>query len=255
MTRVEQLQERFANRPLALLPAFARDPYMSRKGTAPGLAASVAVIPVMGVLTNDQSDWGWGMQSYGDIRRAYIAALAADDVAAIALLIDSPGGTVAGCFDLADLIFASRGAKPTHAILAETAYSGAYALASAADTISVPRTGGTGSVGVIAMHVDLTGALKQAGVKVTVLRFGDRKALGMPVEPFSDAAHDEVMAEVSFAGELFIDTVARNRGLSASAVRDTEGGCFIGAAGIAAGFADSLAAPDAAFAALLDALS
>jgi ClpP class serine protease len=55
------------------------------------------------------------------------------------------------------------GEKPIHAILTENAYSAAYAIASAADRISVPRTGGVGSVGVITMH--LTG---RSELKMTV---------------------------------------------------------------------------------------
>ncbi|TOL42864.1 serine peptidase, partial [Vibrio parahaemolyticus] len=70
----------------------------------------------------------------------------------ICLDIDSPGGEVAGCFDLVDLIYELRGKKPIYAILSENAYSAAYAIASAADKIYVPRTGGVGSVGVIVIH-------------------------------------------------------------------------------------------------------
>jgi ClpP class serine protease len=46
---------------------------------------------------------------------------------------------VAGCFDLVDEIYNARGKKPIHAILTENAYSAAYAIASAADRISVPE--------------------------------------------------------------------------------------------------------------------
>ena len=52
-------------------------------------------------------------------------------------------------------------------------------------------------------------------------------------------------------GALFHDTVARNRGLAASAVADMRAGTFMGSAGVAAGLADALMAPDAAFAAFL----
>lgn len=240
------------NRPLALLPNWAWDP-MHEDGSgfsdrAAELVDGVAIIPVQGVLFNGCSYWGSG---YGDIRRAFLAALDASDVQAIALLCDSPGGTVEGCFDLAELIYQARGAKPTHAILAESAYSAAYALASACDRISVPRTGGTGSVGVIAMHADLSGMLDEAGVKVTIIRYGERKAEGGPYEPLSDAALARMQADVDTLGELFVDTVARNRGLKASAVRAQQAGTFLGAAGVEAGLADAVAAPDAAFRALL----
>ncbi|NIH11594.1 MAG: hypothetical protein G5702_04515 [Serratia symbiotica] len=60
--------------------------------------------------------------------------------------MDSPGGEVAGCFDLVDEIYHTRGSKPIHSILTKNAYSAAYAIASAADRIHVPRTGGVGSL-------------------------------------------------------------------------------------------------------------
>jgi signal peptide peptidase SppA len=250
------------NRPLALLPNwawdFADDTADGIARPAPEVIDGVAIIPVRGVLFNSgaaakrcsrgPSFWN---ATYGDIRRAFLAALDASDVQAIALLCDSPGGTVEGCFDLAELIYQARGAKPTHAILAESAYSAAYALASACDRISVPRTGGTGSVGVIAMHADLSGMLDEAGIKVTIIRYGERKAEGGPYEPLSDAALARMQADVDTLGELFVDTVARNRGLKASAVRAQQAGTFLGAAGVEAGLADAVAAPDAAFRALL----
>lgn len=247
-----RITARLCNRPLALMPGWAWDP-MDEDGRGIGLLQAdvvdgVAIIPVRGVLFNGPSCWGG---TYGDIRRAFLAALDANDVQAIALLCDSPGGTVEGCFDLAELIYQARGAKPTHAILAESAYSAAYALASACDRISVPRTGGTGSVGVIAMHADLSGMLDEAGIKVTIIRCGERKAEGVPFEPLSDAALGRMQADVDTLGELFVDTVARNRGLKASAVRAQQAGTFLGATGVEAGLADAVAAPDEAFRALL----
>lgn len=56
-------------------------------------------------------------------------------------------------------------------------------------------------------------------------------------------------------GELFVDTVARNRGLAASAVRDTEAATYLGAAAVTAGLADAVQSPDQAFRALLTTLA
>jgi ClpP class serine protease len=69
------------------------------------------------------------------------------------------------------------------AILNECAFSGAYAIASAADRITVPRTGGTGSIGVVWMHCDFSGALNDAGIKVTFVKRGARKIDGAPEIP------------------------------------------------------------------------
>lgn len=56
-------------------------------------------------------------------------------------------------------------------------------------------------------------------------------------------------------GELFVNTVARNRNISAATVRDTQAATYLGANGVALGLADEVAAPDAAFRALLSTLA
>ena len=136
----------------------------------------------------------------------------------------------------------------------ESAYSAAYALASACEQITVPRTGGTGSVGVICMHLDQSRAIDKAGFAVTIIKYGDRKADGNQFMPLSKEALERFQADVDEMGELFVATVARNRGLSVSVVRNTQATTFLGAAGVEIGFADAVMAPDEAFQSLLNEL-
>lgn len=192
-----------------------------------------------------------GMTGYDGIRQNFLMALSDPDVKAIMLDIDSPGGEVAGCFDLVDAIRKGRGEKPIWSILNESAYSAAYAIASAADKIIVPRTGGVGSIGVIWMHVDWSAALTSSGIKVTFFQYGDRKADGHPEIPLSGAAKKRFQADIDSMGELFVETVARNRKISAEAVRDTQAATYLGASGVSQGLADAVMPPDAAFRALL----
>lgn len=213
----------------------------------------VAIIPVTGTLVQKLGTLRpySGMTGYDGLRANLSMALADDAVRAVVLDIDSPGGEVAGCFDLADSIYKARGSKPIWSILTESAYSAAYALASACDRIVVPRTGGTGSVGVICMHVDMSKALGAAGVNVTLIHYGDRKADGADSKPLSEEALARYQSDVDAMGELFVKTVARNRGLSVKTVRATQATTFLGAAGVEIGFADAVLAPDEAFRSLL----
>lgn len=217
------------------------------------VAGNVAVIPVHGTLVQKTGALRpvCGMTGYDGLRQSFLTAIEDPEVQAIVLDVDSPGGEVSGCFDLVDTIYAARGAKPIHAILSESAYSAAYALASAADRITVPRTGGTGSIGVICMHVDFSQALTSAGFKVTFIQYGDRKADGHPEIPLSKEALRRFQHDINAMGELFVETVARNRNIAASKVRDTEAATYLGASGVEQGLADQVAAPDAAFRALL----
>ncbi|MGV8865552.1 MAG: S49 family peptidase [Janthinobacterium svalbardensis] len=217
------------------------------------VVAGVAIIEVYGTLVQKLGSlrpWS-GMTGYDGIRQNFLMALSDPDVKAIMLDIDSPGGEVAGCFDLVDAIYRARGKKPIWSILNECAYSAAYAIASAADRITVPRTGGVGSIGVIWMHMDWSKALTGAGFKVTFITYGESKADGHPEIPLSPEALARFQGDIDTMGELFVTTVARNRNISAKVVRDTQAATYLGAAGVSQALADDVLAPDAAFRAFL----
>jgi capsid assembly protease len=221
------------------------------------MVGPIAVIDVQGTLVQKLGSlrpWS-GMTGYDGLRQNLFMAVSDPKVEAIVLNIDSPGGEVAGCFDLVDAIYGLRGKKPIWAILDESAYSAAYAIASAADKIYVPRTGGVGSIGVIAAHVDLSQALTSAGIKVTFITYGEYKADGHAELPLSDEALARFQADIDAMGELFVETVARNRNISAATVRGTKAACFMGANGVNLGLADEVAAPDAAFRALINSIA
>jgi ClpP class serine protease len=254
---------RLCNRPLMLHPTHLATAlaYSPDSGTGSNLGyevvAGVAVIRICGILVQslggrDYGDWA---TAYDAIRLSFLAALADPDVKAIVFSVRSGGGEVSGCFDLADTIYSARGIKPTLAILCESAYSAAYALASSCEQIAVPRTGGTGSVGVICAHVDMSKALEKFGVDITLITFGARKADGAESAPLSDTALARFQADVDVMGELFVETVARNRGIAASKIRDTEAATFLGRAGVSIGLADAVMSPDTAFRALLSSIS
>ena len=214
----------------------------------------IAIIPIQGVLSKT-FDWWCSGTSYDWIREGFDTALADPSIAAIVLDINSPGGSVEGCADLADHIYASRGVKPIWAILGESAYSAAYWLASSANRVTVPRTGGAGSIGVVCCHVDVSKMLKNAGIEVTYIQYGERKTDGAAEKPLSEDAEKRFQTDIDTLGELFVNTVARNRSLDAAAVKAMEAGCFLGPMAVTNGLCDEILAPDAAFQALLSKLA
>jgi signal peptide peptidase SppA len=217
------------------------------------LVNGVAVIPIEGTLV--QKNYCLrsysGMTGYDGIRCAFMHACANPSASAIVLDIDSPGGEVAGCFDLVDLISSARGTKPIWAILTESAYSAAYAIASAADRIVVPRTGGAGSIGVIAVLAEMSGLLKKEGVTVNIIQFGARKADGNPYEALPAEARARFQEQIDKLGELFVETVAENRGISPDAVRGLEAATFMADEALKLKLVDAVMAPEDAFQALL----
>jgi ClpP class serine protease len=241
------------NGEMVMLDAFDLNETESSVQRAYEVVEGVAIIPIQGTLVQKLGTLRpySGMTGYDGIRAMISMAMADLDVKAILLDIDSNGGEVAGCFDLVDSIFAARGEKPIWSILTESAYSAAYALASATDRIIVPRTGGTGSVGVICAHVDLSKALTESGISVTLITYGDRKADGNEFNPLSKQALQRFQDDVDMMGDLFVDTVARNRKLSSARVRNTQAATYLGAKGVEVGFADAVMSPNDAFNALL----
>jgi len=225
------------------------------------LADGVAIIGVQGALIDKLGWWGSSyVTGYDGLRWQLAAAHEDADVRGIVLDVDSYGGMVAGCFDLCDFALAAKQAsgKPVAAILSEEAYSAGYAVASTADTIAVPRTGGVGSIGVVSMHIDISGALERWGEKITLLKAGAHKTDGNHYEPLPDDVRARVETELEDLRQLFAATVVRNRAgaskpPSLEAVLATEARTYGGPAQLAEalslGLADAILSPAEAFAA------
>lgn len=226
-----------------------------RRGKSFDQAGPIAIIPVYGTLTKTYGlDPESGMTGYDGIETKLMDAMADDSVRAIWLDVDSGGGDVNGLFGLVDLIYNSserRGGKLIVGMAADDAYSAAYAIASAADIVAVPRTGGVGSVGVITLHAERSKQLEQDGITVTVIRSGQEKARFNSVEPLDDAVRARVQAEMDEIRTIFVDTVARNRDLSAKIVSETEGLTYMGRHARAIGFVNEVASEQEMFARLL----
>lgn len=208
----------------------------------------VYVLPIHGALVSRSAhlDMCTTMTSYEEIRSQLNAALNDSSVEHIALDIDSPGGSATGMTDLSEEIYAARQIKPITAIVNFGAYSAAYGLASAANEIVLSRSSGAGSIGVIARHVDMSKRYEDAGLKITTIYAGARKADLSSDAPLSEEAAAWLKDLVDANYTEFTELVGRNRGLPTQAVRDTEAGVFFGAKAIELGLADRIEPPQAA---------
>lgn len=221
------------------------------------LRDGIAYIPVRGPLFNDEYiDRYHGWSGYKGLAAQFTAALGDPAVRAILFDIDSPGGVVNGCFDLSDLIFAGRSAgKPIWAMANDTATSAAYAIASAAHRVFLPRFGAVGSIGVWTMHIDMSGALEAFGVKITLVAAGAHKLDGNPFEPLPDDVRADMQSSVDHVRDGFVDAVARYRDIPADQVRETEAAVFDDRDAVQAGLADAVATDRNVAAALVEELA
>ena len=158
---------------------------------------------VIGTLVSRSGylDAASGLLAYDDIGDAIAAAMDDPSVRGVILDVDSPGGEVGGLFDLVDQIRAIRSEadKPLWAVANESALSAAYAIASTADRLYVTQTGEVGSVGVVAVHVDESGADAKAGLAWTFVFAGESKVDGNAHEPLSARARATIQADVDIS--------------------------------------------------------
>ncbi len=201
-----------------------------------------AIIPIHGILTKKPGEFDemLGMTSYEQIEAQVKQELADSSIETILLDIDSPGGEVNGVFDLADFIYSARGKKRIIAIANDDAYSAAYAIASSAEKIFLTRTSGVGSIGVIASHIDQSGFDEKCGIKYTTVFAGSRKNDLNPHEPITSESLESLQKEVDRLYEMFVQLIARNRGLSIEKIRSTEAGLYFGEKAVEIGLADEI---------------
>lgn len=242
----------------AAISALGDMPEPARERIGYDVTADVAVIEVSGILIprlGCRRSWGF-VTGYDGIRANLLDALADPEAKAIAFLINSPGGMVSGLPDLAQLIHEARGTKPIWAILDDAAYSAAYWIASACDRVTVPLTGGAGSIGVITAILDISAMLKEEGIAPHFVTFGKRKAaeLRASYTGVTQDVLDGLQADVDRIGEIFVGAVARGRGANAAAIRKQEAACFMGDLAVGAGLADEVLSADAAFIKLVESL-
>ena len=140
----------------------------------------VCIIPVGGPMAINLGEFekGAGAVDMDDIRAELQEAETSDEITAIVLNFDSPGGTYNGTFELCEWIKANI-EKPVYAFTRGTMCSGAYALACACDGIFATKSARVGNIGVYTTFMDLSGMADQKGIKVKVISSGPIKGLGV----------------------------------------------------------------------------
>lgn len=213
----------------------------------------VARIPVEGPLFR-RADYFMrisGATSYDTLATDLAAALADPAVTAVVFDIDSPGGEVAGCDELAGHIYAARGVKPLTAYVSGSACSAAYWIASACDEIVAAPTAILGSIGTCVSYVDDAGFMEKNGFRRVqiVSSQSPRKNL----DPATDEGRSELQVTLDALAEVFVATVARNREVAVAEVleRYGQGGVMVGADAVGAGLADALGSYEEVVRALL----
>lgn len=206
----------------------------------------VAIVPITGPIFRYANIFTEisGATSTEILARDIRAAIENPAVRAIVLEINSPGGVAAGINELADMIYEARDRKRVIAYGDGTVASAAYWLASAADEIVVDATAVGGSIGARMTIVDVSGRDAKAGVRTydIVSSQSPDKALDVT----QDAGRAKIQKIVDDLAHVFVQAVARNRGVDAATVLANygQGGLKVGVDLVESGMADRLGSLD-----------
>jgi ClpP class serine protease len=177
-----------------------------------------------------------GATSYDVLRRDLQAAVDAG-VNSLLLNIDTPGGEASGVNELAQAVHDMRDQMHIVAYVGGTGASAGYWLASAAHEIVVDPTAMLGSIGV---QVAFAEPGTKAGEKR--FRFVSSQSPLKNADPASEEGAAGIQATIDAMAQVFVQTVARNRGVATETVLNEfgKGGIFVGQGAVSAGLADRI---------------
>lgn len=198
----------------------------------------IAVIPIIGPIFRFSSLFTEvsGATSVDIIARDMATALADPKVTGILLNVNSPGGDADGIAELADMIRAGADRKPMTTYVGHMGASAGYWLASAAPRVVVAETAMLGSIGVVMATRD---PRRDKGKEI---EFVSSVSPNKRPDPTTPSGQDQYQALVDQLGDIFVTTVARNRGVKPQTVLSDfgAGGLLVGATAVDAGMADAI---------------
>ena len=169
-----------------------------------------------------------------------------DDVKAVVLRIDSPGGTTVGGESIYEAVRDVAAVKPVVAEVGTLAASAAYMIASGTDHIVARRTSIVGSIGVLFQYVDASKLLDTVGVEVNAIKSAPLKAEPSPFAPAPEEAKAMIRRLVMDTYDWFVALVAERRHMSLDKARQlADGSVFSGHQGLERGLVDAIGGEEA----------
>lgn len=175
---------------------------------------TVSVVRLEGVIRPGGGPFGRGALNAQNLETPLSEAFRDSAAVAVALVINSPGGSPAQSALIGDRIrqLAAKHEKPVLAFCEDVAASGGYWLACAADEIFVSASTVIGSIGVVSSSFGLAEAIEKLGLERRVHTAGLNKSR---LDPFLPERPEDVawLAEIqSDIHKVFIDWVKERRG-------------------------------------------
>lgn len=205
------------------------------------VADGIATIKISGVIGKKLPKWmaAFGMVDVDDIGKMVEQANADPEVKSILLDIDSPGGSVTGVPETANVIRDS--VKSVYAYSDTLMASAAYWLASGASGIFASESALVGSIGVFVPILNMKKMYEAAGIEVEVIKSGALKAAGYPGTALTQAQRDDLQASVDFVYNKFTDFVSSRESVNGQPVSETmQGQDFYGEQAVESALVDGI---------------
>ncbi|MDD3674626.1 signal peptide peptidase SppA [Thauera propionica] len=219
------------------------------RGARHASAEQVAVLVAQGAIVDGREPAGVvGGDTFAELIRA---AREDDQVKAVVVRIDSPGGSAwASEVVRRELELTRQAGKPVIASMSSVAASGGYWIAAGADEIWAAPSTLTGSIGIFAMFPEFSEPLRRLGIGVDGVATAPLAGALDPRRPLSPAAADAMQLGIEHGYRRFLDVVGKARDMSAAEVDAVaRGRVWTGKAAHELGLVDQLGGLEAAIAA------
>ena len=209
----------------------------------PKVEKSVAVVPVYGGIAQHRGSDYWGGVFTEELAGLVSQLVGMDNIGAVVLSFDSPGGIVYGVPEAAAAIAAAAEQKPVYGHVKAEAASAAYWLAASTTKLFAQPSSKAGSIGVWTMHIDASKMLEDFGLNITMISAGKYKVEGNPFGPLDDEARANLQESVDQYYGDFLEGVAAGRGVTKGTVKNDfgEGRMLTAEKAKAAGMIDGIA--------------
>jgi protease IV len=218
--------------------------YLMVEDTTLTSSDQIAIIPIQGMITLDGSSSLLSSTTSGsNIVEKIESANENDNVKAIILEINSPGGTVMGSKVVADAIKNTN--KPVVAYISEYGTSGAYWIASQSDLIISDELSIVGSISVVGSYLEFSGLLDDYNITYQRLVTGQYKDIGNPYKELTSAEEAQIQERLDSIHNFFITEVAEGRDMTSSEIEELSDGLFyLGLDAVNNGLVDELGSKD-----------
>ncbi|MGZ5024312.1 MAG: signal peptide peptidase SppA [Chthoniobacterales bacterium] len=185
-----------------------------------GSKDKIALITLRGVISSSIPG-NVGDSMVDDMRVALEQAREDDNVRAVVLEIDSPGGEVTASDVIYNAVVKTRAKKPVVVYMDSLAASGGYYVACGGKYLIANETTITGSIGVIIQTLNYEHLFDKIGLSSVVFKSGKFKDMLNGARPITPEEREYVQSFVMGTYDKFLGIVAKERNLPADGLRNT----------------------------------